>query len=211
MNSFNIWDGKFQSACCYGRLKEIRMLMVKNIRTPTIKLNIHANDEEGFRYACQNGHLEVVKYLMKQEDKPNIHAYNEGGFRWACFYGHLEVVKYLMSLDNKPNIHANNEFGFQLACHNGHLEVVKYLVELCDEYELVIDENGKLISWKVNKNWTKELIGKEREIGVCQICDEERLLYGMKCDERHEMCKECYIEIRKLGESKCPYCREKII
>ena len=63
----------------------------------------------------------------------------------------------------------------------------------------------------MNKDWTKELVGKEREIEVCPICDEEKLLYGMKCDERHEMCKECYIEIRNMGENKCPYCREEMI
>jgi hypothetical protein len=117
-----------------------------------------------------------------------------------------------MSLDNKTDIRVKDDDGFCWACRMERLEVVKYLVELCDEYEIVMDENGKLISWKVNKDWAKELIGKEREVGVCPICDEERkTIYGMKCDRRHEMCKECYIEIRRNGESKCPYCREEMV
>jgi len=193
----------FTNACEKGRLDRVVELVNNGV-------NIHANNEYGFQLACYNGHLEVIKYLMEQEDKPNIHAYNETGFRWACENGRLEVVKYLMEQDDKPNIHAGNEEGFQSACYNGHLEAVRYLVTICDEYEIVMND-GKLISWKVNKDWTKELIGKEREIGVCPICEEERLLYGMKCDERHEMCKECYIEIRKSGESKCPYCRKEMI
>ena len=148
---------------------------------------------------------------MEQEDKPNIHVDNEQGFQSACENRHLEIIKYLMEQEDKPDIHEYNECGFRWACENRHLEVVKYLSTICDEYEIVIDENGKLISWKVNKDWTKELIGKERKIGICPICEEERLLYGMKCDERHELCKECYIEIRTIGESKCPYCRKEMI
>jgi hypothetical protein len=194
----------FQWACHNGHLEVIKYLMSLDN-----KPNIHTDEDYGFRIACLHGQLEVIKYLMKQDDKPNIHVINEEGFRCACFNGHLEVIKYLMSLDDKSNIHAVDE-GFRSACKNEHNEVAEYLSTICDEYELVI-ENGKLISWKVNKNWTKELIGKEREIGVCQICDEERLLYGMKCDETHEMCKECYDKIRNMGENKCPYCREEMV
>ena len=196
----------FRLACENGHLKIIKYLMSLDD-----KPNIHAYNENGFRWACENGQLEVIKYLMSLDDKPNIHAQNENGFRIACKNGQLDVIKFLMSLDDKPNIHAVVENGLQSACENEHLEVAKYLSTICDEYELVIDENGKLISWKVNKNWTKELIGKKQEFGVCPICDENRSLYRMKCDERHEMCEKCYIEIRNIGESKCPYCKKEMV
>jgi hypothetical protein len=37
-------------------------------------------NEDGFRSACENGHLEVIKYLMSLDDKPNIHADADYGF-----------------------------------------------------------------------------------------------------------------------------------
>lgn len=162
-----------------------------------------------FVNACEKGRLDKVIELIN--DGVDIHVYDEYGFRWACSKGRLNVIKYLMEQEDKPNIHENNEEGFRWAFRNRSLEIVMYLVELCDEYEIVMDENGKLVSWKLNKDWMKELIGKEREMGICPICDEDKLLYGMKCDERHEMCEECYIGIRNMGNSMCPYCKEELI
>ena len=51
------------------------------------KPNIHANNEDGFRLTCANGHLEVIKYLMSLDDKPNIHVEDEDEFRSACENG----------------------------------------------------------------------------------------------------------------------------
>lgn len=59
-----------------------------------------------------NGHLEIIEYLMSLSSKPNIHALNECGFRSACRNGHLEIVKYLLNLEDKPNIHIEDENGF---------------------------------------------------------------------------------------------------
>ncbi len=43
--------------------------------------------------ASENGHLEVVKYLVEQG--ANIHAYAAFALRWAFRNGHIEIVKYL--------------------------------------------------------------------------------------------------------------------
>ena len=40
--------------------------------------------------SCENGYLEVVKYLLTSPDlkeHANIHADNDYGFRWACARG----------------------------------------------------------------------------------------------------------------------------
>ena len=84
--------------------------------------------------SCQNGHLEIVKYLLTSPDlkeHADIHADNDVGFRWACENGYLEVVKYLLTspdLKEHANIHARDDLGFICACEQGHLEVVKYLI-----------------------------------------------------------------------------------
>ena len=45
---------------------------------------------EVFIDSCQEGHLEVVKYLLTSPDlkeHADIHADNDLGFRWACKKG----------------------------------------------------------------------------------------------------------------------------
>ena len=49
--------------------------------------------------SCENGYLEVVKYLLTSPDlkeHADIHARSDDGFRSACRNGHLEVIKYLI-------------------------------------------------------------------------------------------------------------------
>ena len=89
------------------------------------------NDQ--FIDACDQGHLEVVKYLLTSAEltHADIHAENDWGFIWACAKGHLEVVKYLLTspeLTEHADIHAENDGGFICACRNGRLEVVKCLI-----------------------------------------------------------------------------------
>ena len=74
-----------------------------------------------WKWACKNGHLDVVKFLHKNRTKGcTTYAMN-----LASKYGHLEVVKFL---------HENRTEGCTTdamiwASCNGHLEVVKWLHE----------------------------------------------------------------------------------
>jgi hypothetical protein len=73
-------------------------------------IDIHSCYEEGFRWACYNGHYDIVKYLVElhKNDKNyrpiNIHSYEEFGFRLACDNGRYDIVKYLLKITkkNKP-------------------------------------------------------------------------------------------------------------
>ena len=62
------------------------------------KLNKEELNEQ-FIDACEQGRLEVVKYLLTSPElteHADIHARNDEGFIWACRSGHLEVIKYLI-------------------------------------------------------------------------------------------------------------------
>ena len=83
-------------------------------------------------YACQNGHLEVAKYLI-MEHKCNAECGNTNGYtplHSAVRYGQLAVAKYLISeLGCNPQIGDNDGFTpLHYACQNGHLEVALYLI-----------------------------------------------------------------------------------
>ena len=74
--------------------------------------------------SAQNGHLEVVKYLLLGEVDSQ---YLNDAFALSAGNGHLEVVKCL--LEHGATMHYENHAAARLSVVNGHLEVVKYLVE----------------------------------------------------------------------------------
>ena len=63
-------------------------------------IDVHAENEEGFRWACYKGHLNIVQYLLENNFNIDVHAYNENGFIWACKNGYSAVVKYILTKTN---------------------------------------------------------------------------------------------------------------
>ena len=51
-----------------------------------------------FEVACEGGHLEVAKWLIKILPKINIRAVSDYAFRNACANGHLETAKWLTNI-----------------------------------------------------------------------------------------------------------------
>jgi hypothetical protein len=60
-------------------------------------VNIHAENEHAFRWACSNDHLSAAQWLYNFGDI-NIHAKNDYGFLFACSRYHLSGVQWLCSL-----------------------------------------------------------------------------------------------------------------
>ncbi|MGC1181946.1 ankyrin repeat domain-containing protein [Legionella sp.] len=81
--------------------------------------------------AAMNGHLEVVKILLKQG--ADVHAVTKKGFTplySAAHQGHLKVVKTLLEQGANVNAMSNEDVTpLCIAARNGHLEVVKILLE----------------------------------------------------------------------------------
>jgi len=81
-------------------------------------LNINTKDktdQTAFYYACEEGHIEIMRLLVSRDDlKINTHL-NEGmtALHWACAYRNIEIVKLLMSRDdlniNAQDRHVRNE------------------------------------------------------------------------------------------------------
>ena len=75
--------------------------------------------------AADKGHIEIVKYLL--EKGANIHAKSDEAVGDASRNGNLEMVKLLV--DSGADIHAYQDYALRMAAAKGHLPVVKYLVE----------------------------------------------------------------------------------
>jgi len=73
-------------------------------------------------WAANNGHLEVVKYLVL--NGADIHARNNGAIEWAAYNGHLEIVKYLVL----EGANIRTSYALDNAVIRGNIEVVKFLV-----------------------------------------------------------------------------------
>ena len=111
-----------------GDVARVRALLVAD---PTL---VDAKTDYGFTpliLAAQNGHLEVVKYLL--EKSAAVDAKSNDGVTpliVAAQNGYLEVVKHL--LDKGATVDAKSNDGFTpllFAAQNGHLEVVKLLLD----------------------------------------------------------------------------------
>lgn len=102
-----------------GNLKGIKTLVEYGV-------DLVACDNYAIGWASNNGHLEVVKYLVST-GKVDSAAENNCAVKWASHNGHLEIVKYLMST-KKVDPTASDNYAIKSASYNGHLEVVKYLI-----------------------------------------------------------------------------------
>lgn len=85
-----------------------------------------------FHYACQNGRLEIVEYLVGQGcDKEAQDMSGGNGISTATRFRRLEVLKYLV--EQGCDIRRNDEKGMlpiHFACRYGFLEIVKYFLEI---------------------------------------------------------------------------------
>lgn len=84
-------------------------------------------------YACEDGYLYIVKYLISQGVDINCRTkqFQDTALHLASVYGHLHIIKYLLSLD-MSYINGTNSKKFtplHQAAIGGFLECCKYLVE----------------------------------------------------------------------------------
>jgi len=102
---------------------------------------VSANPQVWFRYAAQNGHLEMVQYLVEKFELTADDARADDNFalRFAAENGQLETVKYLVDRFEltADDARFDDNYALREAAQNGQLETVQYLVE---QFELTADD-----------------------------------------------------------------------
>src|SRR5579875_2653887 len=88
---------------------------------------------EQFRFDCENGNLENIKYTLLSPEMKHINVLLsvDDGFIQACKYGHFELVKFFAAskeLKTHADISKGDCAGFRFAAGNGYLEIAKYLL-----------------------------------------------------------------------------------
>ena len=115
----------FLKSCKKGALSIAKELLKSN---PNI--DIHAEDEKAFRYACYEDNLEVAQWIWQLDQ--NINTDVQQLFTDLCYYKeHLRIAQWLLQVGKNINIHDEKEEPFRLACQNGSLETAQWLWQLC--------------------------------------------------------------------------------
>ena len=129
----------FLEHCKHGNLKEICEQFQENTAKQN-KALITFNFYQGFRFACEHGHLAVAKLIaskIKKEDQlfAMFSASDEYVFRHACANGHVEIVQWILLHHTRINIHVLDNYAFRKACvharahvNNCHMDIVALLL-----------------------------------------------------------------------------------
>ena len=171
-------------------------------------MDISADNEGAFRYACSCGHLKVAQWLYQIKPTLNISADDEYAFRYACSCGHLKVAQWLYQIKATLNISADDEYAFRYACENGRWDVARWLQSLCpDRYLIMMDNNEYKYEIIKLLQYFEETVSLTEADPICPICSENGITVQTVC--KHSYCTECLTKWLSSHES-CPYCREKI-
>jgi len=97
----------------------------------------------GFHLACRYGNLDVVEFLVLQQefDMNRDDNFGKTGFHDACIHGKLNVVQFLVQQGFDMNVgDYGGNTGFHLACLNGKLNVVQFLLQ--QGFDMYVDDHG---------------------------------------------------------------------
>ncbi len=103
-----------------------------------LRVNVHMDGADAFRWACASGNLDTVRELLSLTGDRRVDVHcgeHEAAFRVACAHGRVDVVRELLSLtgDRRVNVHACEDVALRSACARGHLCVVRELLALAGD------------------------------------------------------------------------------
>jgi ankyrin repeat protein len=117
---------KFDIFCdhaAHGRLADVQRMIESG------ELRVNGNVQKALFRAAQNGHIDVVDYLLRRAMfDPSVDG--NRAIQLASLNGHLAVVERLMDMqDERVDPSANDNYSVQWAARNGHVAVVERLLQ----------------------------------------------------------------------------------
>lgn len=108
-------------------VEDLNLDLVRQLWNPSI--NISANDDWAYRYACERGHLELVQQLHEWNLTIVDSASYDKALENACRSGNPDLVRQL--IEWKPTIVNSAGYGdaFIMACGSGNDEIVRLLYQ----------------------------------------------------------------------------------
>jgi hypothetical protein len=114
--------------------------------------DLRSNNNESIISACENGHLEIVKYLVSIGiTLDDIRSNDSEAINIACANGHVEIVKYLVSLGlTLEDIRSNDSEAVKLACERGRINIIKYFISIGLTLEDMRSNDNKAVGYQFN-------------------------------------------------------------
>jgi hypothetical protein len=134
----------YQEVIKYGFIDELKELIDKGWNPST-------DNNRTIRWVSENGHVEIVKLLLKDS---RVDPSNEDNYaiRWASENGHTEIVKLLLK-DNRVDPSDKSNSAIRWASENGHTEIVKLLLK--DSRVDPSDKDNYAIRWASENGHTE--------------------------------------------------------
>jgi ankyrin repeat protein len=116
---------RFEAFCVHaakGRLVHVRQMLESGT------LYVDGNLNDALVRAVENGHVDIVDYLICQNAMFDPSADGNRAIRLAAASGHLAVVERLLQ-DKRVDPSADSNHAVRFAAQNGHLAVVERLLQ----------------------------------------------------------------------------------
>jgi ankyrin repeat protein len=148
----------FCDHAAHGRLADVQRMLESGELYANENLNDNLNDT--LVLAAQNGHVDVVDYLLRQPlFDPS--AYGNCAIWVAAMKGHLAVVERLLQ-DKRVDPSADDNHAVRRAAENGHLAVVERLLQDKRVDPSVRDNCAVRCDWLLRKVNSPSSIGCSR-------------------------------------------------
>ncbi len=115
-----------------GRLDVVKFLLETHLKKDNIQARL-LNTNEAFKMACIGGHIDLVEYLMSNNEIPKIdpNYQKDAALIKSCYYGNFKMVKYLLESDlfrDKYKIEGDDNLVIVNACLSKNTDLVEYLL-----------------------------------------------------------------------------------
>ena len=122
-----------RQACSSSNLKMVKFLV-------RLGADIHACYDEGFRWACLCGKLQIAMWIYETYPDTIINSkfgIMPSAFQLACQGRNIKTATWLYSIG--ANVRVNSDAPFIYACNHRHNGAIEFLKLVCPDYSTRID------------------------------------------------------------------------
>ncbi|CAC5377619.1 unnamed protein product [Mytilus coruscus] len=146
IGNVSLTEWVLENAGFSAKSKNLREVLPRMNKKNYIQPNINMRRQNGttsLYIACENGHLQLLKVLLKYRADPTLKKNSgDSSLSVACENGHTNIVSEILgSTDEDKDYQNRNGYSpMYFACQNGHVDIVQILIK----YRANINLSSKL-------------------------------------------------------------------